>query len=372
VTSSDQLDNSPYVLHQLALAPLLPGASEKSIIQASSLLPLVGETTFLSFLEHHGLHALWHEVIIASDHLSNFPESFVEQLHQHRLATTGHYLLQKNALAEVKALLDAEDVIHATMKGAHTRELLYKDPSCRPACDIDILISRQDINRTASILNEAGYRVAINADNIGHEASFTKSAIDIDLHWDILRTGRTRIPLAESFLSTRTEHQTHWGLNNEATLFMLMVHPVFTKYATSANSALVRVLDLILWMKEKEIDWDKTYDLLDIAGNKTTAWIMLEWLHQLGWDSVSETLIDKLRPGVLRKAYLQRWIQRNYSDRFLNTPVINQLMFTLPAHDKVGDAIHAVVNLIKEKREAKSKSRKLTESLDNLKDSKVI
>jgi len=122
---------------------------------------------------------------------------------------------------------------------------------------------------------------------------------------------------------------------------------------------LVRLLDLIYWVDQKEIDWDKLLFLLNIAGNKTAAWIMLEWLKLLTNTTALPDISQKLQPGNIRKQYLLHWIKQNYSSRLLEKPFLIQAAFTLPAHDNLSDALRAIYSLAKEKHSATIKAKQL-------------
>jgi hypothetical protein len=353
----------PYLLNKAALRPLLPGADNDSLLKSSHACDFVGETAFLNFLGHHGLSAFWHEKLSNPDNVSLFSQHFKEKLHQSRLVATCLYLRQKAALQQIKALLDEANIPHATFKGAHTRELLYEDPACRAACDIDILIAKSHITDAAIILQQAGYTANLLPENISHEATFSDRHIHIDLHWDVMRTGRTRVPISEHLLDNRVERPTHWALSNEGNLYVMLTHPVFTKYATSRNSTLNRVLDTIRWINQREINWDEVDSLLETTGNRTAAWIMLLWLDEITNNAINASFSARIQPGTLRQKYLRHWIKKNYSDRMLAHPKLIQLLFTLTAHDTLQDARRAIVCALSEKNSSSRKTKALMAAL---------
>ncbi len=197
-------------------------------------------------------------------------------------------------------------------------------------------------------------------ENISHEISLVKGGISIDLHWDIMRPGRTRIPMTEILLKTRKEFPTHWGLDNDATLFLMLVHPVFTKYSTTPHSTLIRIVDLAHWIETKEPDWEQIESWLEDAGVRTAAWITLEWLRQLAQITPPASFMECIQPGKLRINYLRYWIKKNLSSRLINYPRLIQITFTLPAHDKFSDAMQAITTLLKEKLSASKKMNELT------------
>ena len=86
----------------------------------------------------------------------------------------------------------SENIVYAAIKGVLVRERVYVDPTLRWASVIDILISPDQREVAARALMGAGFRLHADAENISHEATFTRGSFAIDLHWDILRPGQTR------------------------------------------------------------------------------------------------------------------------------------------------------------------------------------
>ena len=131
-------------------------------------------------------------------------------------------------------------------------------------------------------------------------------------------------------------------MNDEATLFMMLVHPVFAKYTTTPQAALVRLLDLVYMLEKEELDWQQVISWLEQAGVKTCGWITLTWLEMLTGYKVGNAIADSLKPGKLRQRYLHQWLASDQSTRLLSNPLLVQLGLTLPAHDKTTDAIRAL------------------------------
>lgn len=360
LSTKTQSEDDAYSLHRTALRPLLPHADGKDLSKSCAQIKQIGETRFMNFLQQQGLAPMWHRALHQAANHALASETFIETLHQSRLQATGAYMLQSQGLKKIKSTSESENINHVIFKGCHTRELIYDEPAIRPACDIDVLISLDDQIKAIQALVNAGYQVVPDPEIISHEISLVKGGISIDLHWDIMRPGRTRIPMTEILLETRKEFSTHWGLDNDATLFLMLVHPVFTKYSTTPHSSLIRIVDLAQWIETKKPDWKKIESWLEDAGVRTAAWITLEWLRQLTQIAPPESFIKCIQPGRLRTIYLRYWITKNLSSRFINSPFLIQTAFTLPAHDNLTDAIHAITTIQKEKKLAPTKMNELT------------
>ena len=312
-----------------------------------------GGSAFLEFVLAQALGALWHHRLHSADRLESLPSATVEALRQARITAAVGYLAQRAALDELDRLFDAVGVHWVAIKGGHVRECVYPDPALRLACDIDILIAPADRRPAAQVLIDAGYRVHAEPAIISHEATFSRGAVDIDLHWHLLRPGRTRVDLTAELLARRQRIKGQWGLSDSDTLFLMLTHPAFAKYVCSPNMGLGRVADFLLWIQQRPVDWPAVLRLLERSGLKTAAWTMLNWFRRLAAPD-TQGLLDRwvasVRPGRLRAAYLHQWLERDLPSRWLDRPFLIQFGFTLALHDRPGDLLHALAGLQRARR----------------------
>lgn len=334
---------------RLALLPAAAHADPAACVAALA----EGGADFLGFVLALDLGALWHYTLQSAGLLETLPADSVDALHQARVSAAMGYLAQRVAVDRLDRLFEAEGIAYVVMKGVHVRECVYPDPALRPASDIDILISPSDRRRAAQALAGAGYTVHANPANISHEASFSQGAVDIDLHWHMLRPSRTRVDLTAGLLARRQRTGSQWGLSDSDTLFLMLTHPAFAKYVCSPNMGLGRVADFLLWIQKRPVDWAAVLKLLDTAGLKTAAWTMLSWFRMLATPDVQAALdawIDTLSPGRLRAAYLGRWLEHDLPSRWLDKAFLIQFGFTLALHDRPGDVMRALSGLLQARR----------------------
>jgi hypothetical protein len=272
---------------------------------------------------------------------------------------TGRYMQQQHTLNQAAEAFQSADITYAIFKGANIREQIYDNPAVRPSDDIDILVSKADKTRAIQAMVTAGFAFHPDPKNVSHEAGLIGPNGSIDLHWDIMRPGRTRIDLTDEFLATRKESANYWGFSNEAELFIMLVHPVFTKYATAPQASIMRLVDLCRWIDMHDIDWEKAYDWLEKGGVKTPAWVTTQWLEIITGKTLPESFIRKIEPSSLKKSYLLNWINKNYSTKFLEKPFLVKALFTLPVHDTFSDAFRAVRTLTREKKIALAETEKI-------------
>jgi len=335
--------------HRLALLPAAAPADPVALRAALG----EGGTGFIDFLVGQDLGPLWHHALQTHGLLDPLPRETVEPLREARMAAAMGYLAQRAALERLDALFAAEGIPWVAMKGAHVRECAYPDPALRPASDVDLLIAPADRRRAARTLVDAGYTVHADPANISHEATFSLGVVDVDLHWHMLRPGRTRVDLTGELLARRQRVNGLWGLSDADTVFLMLTHPAFAKYVCSPNMGLARVADFFLWVGARPVDWPAVLRLLERAGLKTAAWTLLTWFRRLAPRALQGTLdgwIESVRPGRMRAAYLRQWLARDLPTRWLARPFLIQFGFTLPLHDRPGDVLHALAGLHEARR----------------------
>lgn len=334
---------SPSRLDQYRLA-LLPAAQNiKPVVCCAALSE--GGSAFLNFVLSHDLGPLWHHRLQSGGLLESLPPASVDALRVARMSAAAAYLPQRMELERIDQQFAVQGIPYLVMKGAHVRECVYPDPALRPAGDIDILVSPRDRQRAARVLLDTSYTVHVESDNISHEATFSHGMVDIDLHWHIMRPGRTRVDMTDGFLARRQWVNGYWGLSDSDILFVMLTHPAFAKYVCSPNMGLGRVADFLLWIQQRQVDWSAVLQLLEMAGLKTAAWTTLSWFRMLAQPEAAKATdewLDALRPGSLSAAYLRYWLTQDLPTRWLGHPLLIQVGFTLVLHDRPADALHAL------------------------------
>ena len=323
---------------RLALLPVM-----RAVAPAACRTALLdGGPALLERVLAQDLGPLWHQRLQAAGLLDTLPPAMADALRTARQAAAAGYLAHRWALAQVDALFAAQDIAYVVIKGVHVRECVYPDPALRPASDMDILVAPQDRRRAAQVLMDNGYAAQVLPNNVSFEASFRQGPVDIDLHWAMLREGRTRVDLTAGFLARRQQTHGVWGLSDSDAVFMMLTHPAFGKYVCSPQMGLGRVADFMQWIQHKPVDWPAVRALLDAAGLKTAAWTMLGWFRMLGQPDVIRTMDAwraSLRPGPVRAAYLQRWLDHDLPTRWWPRERLLQLAFTLYLHDRPADML---------------------------------
>ena len=317
-----------------------------------------------------GLGAVaWSRIQSDSAALEGIDRELTRALALSDLEAQAAYLQQRDATSRIRDLFDERGIDHVLIKGGHVRERVYEDPAVRRASDLDILVAREDRQRAASSLIDSGFSVHADPSTVSHEVLLVKDKVMVDLHWDLLRPGRSRCEVAGWFLDSRRDCGSHWSPPDEATLWLLLVHPVIAKYAPAHNAGLFRVLDIAHWMQRVEIDWERVVGMLERSGLKTCAWQMLRWTESITSIRAPGAIMRQLQPKALRRSYLKLWTSARLNDRLADYPRVIRLGYTLPVMDSAKDAVRFLVALSESKRLAPSEAA-LFDSLSTQHDQK--
>ncbi|MCG6885601.1 MAG: nucleotidyltransferase family protein [Proteobacteria bacterium] len=335
--------SDPYYYHRLALAPLLDNVARVDAAVLNGKPGSGGPDEFLRFLIHHGLAPLWYARLFESGRMTGADPAFIEKLRQLRLIAEATYQMQSVTLQKLHAAFTAADISYAVFKGVQVREQVHDNPALRPATDIDVLVSKRQRDPAILALKHIGMQFVPERHNFSHEAVLVDGAINVDLHWDILRPGRTRGDMTESLLQRPVMIDGFHTLRDDASLFVLLVHNAISKYVCAPSATLIRMLDLSLWLDARPVDWDAVLELADQAGLVTAAWATLYWLKLLTGRDVLPAQLDSRIPDTRQRRYLEDWINENRPARQQS---LARFRFGLAIHDRPQDALRAGIKLV--------------------------
>ena len=342
--------NDPFIMHRLALAPFLDSDQPVEIPKLLNEAEKEGTNDFLQFLIFNGLAPLWHEALIKSGQINKINPEFAEKLRQVRLISEANYLNQKNTLIQIHNILTTAGIQYAVFKGAQVRELIYEKPGLRPCADIDILIPRQDRDKAIKTLINAGMRFLPNEEVFSHECTLMDKTTSIDLHWNIMRTGRTRIDLTEVLLKNPVNSNGINYLNNEASLFVLLVHPAFNKYISSKDALLIRLVDLYKFLNLIQFKWDIIIDLINKGSVNTATWSTLYWLSFFNRKALPHRALQIRKPSFCKRKYIEFWVNNNLPTKLYEHRLIMRFGLGIFLHDNIKDGLRAILILISRER----------------------
>jgi len=325
--------------YRSALLAAFPDVSDAELAVALEK----GGAEFVSFVIDHGLGPLWHE------------RTGWEEFHECRLSAEALYLAQEHALKEIDAVLEGAGIEYAIIKGAAIRLLLNENPAIRACHDLDLLVLPEDRVRAAAALVNVGFAAKPGSRSIDRELMLLRGVVDVDLHWGLLREGRLRRDFTADMLDRRRQSGGLWMLNPEDSFFLLLVHPAFAKHLAGWEMGLHRVADIVVWLRTQSPDWQIVHTLLEQNGVQTAAWATLRWVQLLTsgsgvlWERLQprslaamNKMMSELRPGRLRRAWLDRWLRNDLSERTSAAHWSRLLGFSLFLHDTPADVLRAL------------------------------
>ena len=136
---------------------------------------------------------MWLPFLLQQETLPGQWEQTIKDLKQDALNTAAIQLMQRKILQDTRTTFRQANIEYLIFKGAHLRHTIYTDPTQRPVCDIDVLVRDETKLDAVKALLQAGFSSHHEAKNISHETSLHKNGVWIDLHWHLMRPGRTRI-----------------------------------------------------------------------------------------------------------------------------------------------------------------------------------
>lgn len=337
----------------LPFIALLPTANSLPISELRAALLRLSEVELrqlLTLILKHGLQSFWLEALSSLLPELPFSSKWREQLKEQCFRCTTRYLAQKKTLIELDRLFGKNHFSYAVFKGAHLREVIYDNPSFRSSVDIDLLISPTEKFRAIRTLCANGYTLHADLATVSHEVTLIKDNVHLDLHWHIMRPGRTRIDLTDLFLQSRQRYGFFWALDPNLTLLVLLTHPVFTEYSTGPQSSIVKLADLRRWITKHEIDWQRLLHLLEDSGQKTAAWITATHLANLTGYRLPAYIYEAIKPQNPKLFLLQQWLTLDLSSKFAAYPILPKYIFTLLAHDNFNDMLRFIRRFRAERR----------------------
>lgn len=314
--------------YRSAMLAVIPAVEDAELIRALD----AGGSPFVSFVIDHGLGPLWRD------------RTGRDEFRESRLSAEALFLAQEQAIRDIDSALEKTGIEYALIKGAANRLLLHESPALRTCYDLDVLVRPEESLQAASTIVAASFSLHPEAKSISRELVLTRAGIDVDLHWGLLREGRLRVDPTLEMLDRRRRIFNTWVLSAEDALFVLLVHPAFAKHLAGWDMGLHRVADIVLWLRTQSFDRQQLYTMLEECGVQTAAWATLRWVQLLVLPNelpgVDEMLSD-LRPGRLRRAWLDRWLRNDLSARTSHRHWVRLLGFTAFLHDTWRDALRA-------------------------------
>lgn len=324
--------------------------AELTAVETESLLKAleaIDIEEFFSFLHYNRLEHLWREFLLKIDPPEVF-QPWLLNVRAQALQLAAQQLKEDHTLRKIHEVFEAASIPYFIFKGANLRHIIYQNKTTRSSCDIDIFVPEEKKLDAVKCLSKEGYKLFAEDQNVSFEVSMVKNNISIDLHWYFLRQGRTRMDMSNYLFANREQFSTGlWGLNHSASLYVMLVHPVFSKHLASPSSMLIHMVDLWRLLEHEKTDLQGTFNMLDQSGMKTAAWCSLYLLNKLTGLEKPTRLAEQIQPGKLRRKYIEYWINNDLIRYFFTSSLPFRNLFSLTLQDQPRDVIRAVSALKK-------------------------
>ena len=208
--------------------------------------------------------------------LLNYPEvELAPEFHERLSRVYAQSMLQslsnQACFREVVAALAAQHIHVLALKGVYLGTFVYRNPALRPMCDLDLLVRQEDFDRARKLLDKLAFK--ISAEPLEGEYRDLQPALahirpgtipcTVDLHRALLSMDYYRFPselVWQNVVQGELYGQPVFFLSNEFNFIHLGIH-------TLTHLNLLRDwLDLILFLRRINLDWDKLAALAGSSG----------------------------------------------------------------------------------------------------------
>lgn len=216
---------------------------------------------------------------------SSCVDDYLKRIENSYLAAVARSVRQEAMEKDILAALLLQGIPACLIKGNEIARIIYGDPNCRSAADIDVLIKTTDLIAADRILNDKGYARENSLPLpfcIGrlHHIPYrnTKNGYLLELHWDFgypLYFNLTPDEIWNGVIGNDTEG---YSLLPENMVLMLFLHHFRHAFRE------LKILTDILWSfyrYDKIINWQTFAEKLRKIGLIKSAIIILEQLDSL-------------------------------------------------------------------------------------------
>ena len=232
----------------------------------------------------------------------------------------GEQLLAEAAYRDLASILADRGVDHLVLKGPHLGATVYDDPSQRAYCDLDVLVRARQFEEALAALIAGGFRFSAPMSRRSATRAFGNDRNVISPHGWLVDVHRAlaphgQYPLDTEALFSRAEpflfgQVTARGLSPEDLLLHLVIHAAKSQFRLIEPK---HVRDVALLVARRPIQWEMFERLAREAGCSAAAWVWLSAATKIFGAPISEDVLQRIRPSVLRRWWLGLWVTR---DRF--------------------------------------------------------
>lgn len=258
------------------------------------------------------------------------PASLQERLAASESLLAAQALFRENELQAVLEVLDAAGVEAAALKGAFLASCVYGDFAARPMSDFDLLVQQEDLGRSATALQRAGYHCKEGGPSQvppGGSLEFRSPAgQDVELRYDLTQGTRLRGVFRfreEEMWERRGAFETGSGgrlLSLDPTDHLLYL--VYHAGILHLFAALIWFVDLDRFIRkfQARIAWGDLPARARKIGCATCLWHGLTLSKDLLGTPVDAGLLRVLQPAAFRAGLIRWWLAPHRALRGMSPP----------------------------------------------------
>jgi hypothetical protein len=231
------------------------------------------------------------------------------------LAIAARQLRAEVTFKKIREIYDKNNIALILLKGPHLGNTIYDSPKERLYGDLDVLVLPDDFERATALLLANSFK-PFAYDTFAPETQRDFKHWEFISPWGILvemhrwLSGHDRYPIDSAGLFARAEKFNFGavealGLASEDLLLHLCLH-----MGTSYFHVIERkhVTDIGLLIKKRAINWPVFLQRVKTAGAGAIAYYALLAAREQEGAIVPAEVMDRLRPGRLRRLWLEKYI----------------------------------------------------------------
>lgn len=235
-----------------------------------------------------------------------FPDGIDESLRNATLENTARNMLMYQELGRLLHLLDAKHITVILLKGAFLAEAVYNAPGLRKISDVDLLVSRDQLQDAFALLRAEGYETrggftpGESEREPSHVPELTKNGMFIDLHWTIAPEG-SGLEIDPVGIWDRAQKFHLQGVETSAPgLSDLLLHlAVHAAYGHQLHYQLRTLYDLdeILSKFGTDLDWEQLIRICRSWHAERGVYLVFRLLTEMVGTPLAGSVLDDLQPG---------------------------------------------------------------------------
>lgn len=248
------------------------------------------------------------------------PAAIAERLRSIHLSGVIDGCKRHHYLDKILDMLSSAGIMVIPVKGAWLSQNAYPNIAMRGMSDIDLWISKEDVQRAIELLETIGYQVSLSSkerpqelqDALLGETLLAKSGAPfVELHWTIFAGEwlRHTSRIDEGVIRERSlpwKGEMVRQLQPEDIVIHVAVHLAVNHHMSDA--LLRTMMDMQMIRRNYDIDWKLVINRAVLWRVRTPVWLVGELMIRFfGQDEALSVALASVRPSALRRWFLYRF-----------------------------------------------------------------